>query len=365
MSNPPKTNVTPLVPARGTSRQLRSAGNVSPAQRAAVIISLLGEETARPIVEKLDDAMLFKVVEAIENISILRREQLVEIVMDFLGQLRENSGSIQGGRGKARQVLSPLLDAARLNGIFGDNFEPVSSEGFQLEILGGDVWERLQQREPSQIASYLGNHPPNVIALILRRLDPGIMSSILCLLPDEKVSPTLGAMVSNKTVAHEIEAALEKMIEVEFLSARETESSEDNSYLESIGEVLSLLPDQKRTDLVGFLKAQHEDKLTIIERGLFTIDALPEMLPRNYIPVVFKEIDPDQLLKVLASLQRSYPAVSEHLLSNISSRMAEQFREQIKDMNQVSADEAEKFQREFLVKLMELKRQGLIAMTKG
>lgn len=335
--------------------------NITASQRAAVIIALLGEAAAKPIVEKLDDAALAKVVTALENISLLAREELVEIVVDFLTQLRQNAGSMRGGRERAREVMSGLVDASRLDTLYGGAAPDAGGGG------GGstqDAWTRLRKREPRQIAEYLSRMPPNVIALVLRKFDAGIASTILCLLPDEKVSLTLGQMVAGGKVDAGIDSAIERMIEIEFLNNQEAETESADEYLETIGEVLSLIPDSKRDSLVSFLRAQHETKLPLIQKGLFTIDSLPEILPRNSVPVVFREVDNDELIKVLASLRDTYGAVSDYLLGNISSRMADQLRESIKDVPAVSKEAADNQQREFLTTLMDLKRRGLITMVR-
>lgn len=360
MTTSPKSNVTPLRPASAAPARMGRTGGgaITPSQRAAVIIALLGEAAAKPIVEKLDDAALAKVVTALEHISVLAREELAEIVIDFLTQLRATSGALRGGRGKARELLAGVVDPARLNALFGtDSGEDLSESA--------DVWERLRQREPRQVAEYLGRLSPNVIALILRKLDAGAASGILCLLPDDKVSPTLGHMVEAVKVDPSIDSVLERMIELEFLNNKEEEAQSGDGYLETIGEVLSLIPDQKRDSLVSFLRAQHEGKLAIIQKGLFTIEELPDILPRNSVPVVFREIQGDDIAKVLASLRTSYPQVNDYLLGNISSRMAEQFKDQINDMPEVPQDQADTLQRDFLTRLMDMKRRGLITMAKA
>ncbi len=359
MTTTPKSNVTPLNrPGAALPRQGRAGAVITPSQRAAVIIALLGEAAAKPIVEKLDDAALAKVVAALENISVLAREELAEIVIDFLTQLRATSGALRGGRGKARELMAGLVDAGRLNALFGAEADDSLPET-------ADVWERLRAREPRQVADYLSRLSPNVIALILRKLDAGAASSILCLLPDDKVSPTLGHMVESVKVDPGIDSVLERMIEMEFLNNQQEEAQSGDSYLETIGEVLSLIPDQKRESLMGFLRSQHESKLAIIQKGLFTIEELPDILPRNSVPVVFREIEADEIAKVLASLRTSYPQVSDYLLGNISSRMADQFRDQIADMPEVPQETADTLQRDFLTRLMDMKRRGAITMAKG
>jgi flagellar motor switch protein FliG len=347
--------------SRAAARNARNAGGITPSQRAAVIIALLGEDAAKPIVEKLDDAALAKVVSALEHISVLAREELVEIVIDFLTQLRQNAGSMRGGRERAREVLSGVVDQNRLNLLFGG---PAPDAGQGGADQGGDVWSRLRQREPRQIAEYLGRLSPNIIALILRRLDAGVSSNVLCMLPDEKVSPTLGHMVESAKIDPGVDSVIERMIEMEFLNNQDVAVQSDDSHLETIGEVLSLIPDQKRDNLVSFLRAQHETKLPIIQKGLFTIESLPEILPRNAVPVVMREVDNAVIIKLIKSLGEGSSAVSEYLLGNISSRLAEQMREEVKAAPALSQEQAEAVQREFLTLLMDMKRRGLITIVR-
>ena len=93
----PRPQAVPSAGAPAVTRQ-PAAMNVTPARRAAVIIALLGEGAARPIVEKLDDAALAKVVRELETIHVLPRDVLIEIVIDFLGHLNNNTGALRGGR---------------------------------------------------------------------------------------------------------------------------------------------------------------------------------------------------------------------------------------------------------------------------
>lgn len=358
--NTPTRRDTASLARGGAAGRAGKTSSITPSQRAAVIIALLGEGAAKPIVEKLDDAALAKVITALENISMLAREELVEIAIDFLTQLRQNAGSMRGGRERARQVMSGIVDSSRLSVLYGNAPQDAGSSPDE----GGDPWTRLQSREPRQIAEYLSRLPPNIIALVLRKLDPGMASNILCMLPDDKVSLTLGQMVTTTKVDPGIDNAIERMLEIEFLNNKTVAAESNDEYLETIGEVLSLIPDSKRDSLVSFLRTQHETKLPIIQKGLFTIESLPEILPRNSVPIVFREIDNAVMIKVLASLRGSYSAVSDYLLSNISSRMADSLREEIKDAPAPAHDVAETLQREFLTTIMDLKRRGLITIVR-
>lgn len=333
------------------------------AQRAAVIIALLGDSAAKPIVGKLDDAALARVASSLETLTYLSREDLIAVVIDFLTQLRKTSGALRGGPSRAREVIQGAVEPTRIKAIFGDD-EPVSKIVQADET--GDVWTRLSTRDAKLVAAYLNRLTPNIIALILRKLDTSIASNIICHLKDDKLGPTLGQMVEAPKLDPGIDSVIERMLEMEFLNAKSEAGAEggDESHLETIGEVLSLIPTDKRDNLVGFLKERYEAKLPLIQKGLFTVEGLPDLLPRNAVPVVFKELDQQTILRLLATFRGGHQAVSDYLLGNISSRMADQYREDLKEIGAIAPSEAETIQREFLTTLMDMRRRGMITITR-
>ena len=355
------SNVTRLNP-RAPSGSDPVLARITPAQRAAVVVAILGESAAKPIVEKLDDAALMQISAGLETVKYLDREQLVEIVMDFLQNLRQSSGAFRGGPGRARKVVESLIDQSRIDQIFG-NAEPVPEVSLDT---GSNVWERVQQKPPLQIAEYLDGLTPHIAALILRKLDTAVASDVVTNLSDEKLDKTIGYLVETDQVDPEIENVVGRMVEIEFLNNSEVANEEvgGSDNLEAVGEMLSLISAERRDRLLAFIKTEHEDKLPGIEKVLFTIEALPDMLPRNSVPVVFRELGEEQLLPVLSTLTGSAQPVADYLLSNISSRLADQFRDSLNAPNQKPVADAEATQREFLTALMSLKRRGLIVMEK-
>ena len=360
----PKSNVESLAARRGTQVATRAqvTAPVSPAQRAAVIIALLGESAAKPIVEKLDDVALAKVATALENISLLTRDELVEIVMDFIGHLRKTNGALRGGRTRAKEVLSGVVEPNRLSTLFKEDRPGITDESDAGENL--TVWERVERREPQQIAAYLSRLSPNLIALILQKLDVSVQSEVLGQMDGEKLGPMIGHMVETRKPDPGVEQVLARMIEMEFLNAVQEMAEEEGENLSTIGELLSLISAEKRDNLVSFLRAKHEDKLAGIEKSIFTIEGLPDLLPKNAVPVVFREVDQAFLLKLLGSLQASNGPVADYLLGNISSRMADQYRDDLANAEPLSAEAAEGIQREFLNVLMGLKRRDLITLER-
>ena len=355
-------NVESLAARRAQRTEGRGQPKLPPlttAQRAAVIIALLGDKAAKPIVEKLDDTAMMKVAQALEDMSMLTREQLVEVVIDFVGQLRRTNGAMRGGRENAKATLAPVLEPQRFDQIFGEELPQLDLSFIEEET----IWNRVERKGPRQIATYLSGLSPNLISLILQKLDVSAASEVLSLMEGDKLGPMIGFMVQSRKTDPGIDQVLERMVEMEFLNVVQEEEEDEGESLAGVGELLSLIPNDKRKSLVEFLRSHHQDKLEAVEKSIFTIEGLPEMLPKPAVPVVFREIEQPVLLKLLNSLRGEYQNVFDYLLGSISTRMADQYRDDLNDAERLSPETAEEVQRAFLNTLMTLKRDGQISLT--
>ncbi len=332
----------------------RSAQTYSAAQRIAVVITILGEAAARPILEKMDDETLARVSAAIETVPSLPLDAIRDIIRSFSERAQSASTALSVKRDEARKLVDGLVAARRGTGGPGEATMGTSAGGV-------DIWARLEKRPADKLGVYLSGLSPNLISLVLRRLSPNYAAEVICHVDETKLRPMLGFMVQAQASDAGIEGIVTRMIELEFLNANEDTTSEDHQHLGMLGEMLSLVPTEKRDSMVEFLRSHHEGKLASIQKSLLTIDALPDMLPRNAVPAIFRELDAQLALKLIKSLEASYPKVAEFLLANISSRLATQMREDVAGLDRVSEAEAEAVQRDTLALLMKMKRSGAIA----
>lgn len=353
----PASNVTPLRPRKQGNGNLQA---VPPARRAAVVIAMLGEQAARPIVEKLDDEALAQVAAELEAVSYLGREELTDIVMDFLQALRQTNGSFRGGKARAREIVSGFLDESRIDHVFGNGIAKPKAVS-----NSSDVWTRLEDKKPSIVADYLSRLTANISAIILRKLDVSFASEVVGHLQEPMLDSTIGYLVSGEQVDEEIEAVVAQMVEIEFLNQVQDVKPDNNANAESVGELLSLLPNHQRARIMSFIRTEHEDKFASIEKVMFTIEGLPEILPRQSVPIVFRELGEETLVPVLSTLTGPAQRVQDYLLENISSRLAIQYRDALDDPNRKPVEDAEATQRSFLTTLMSMKRQGMIVMEKS
>ena len=343
----------------------KSTLNITPSQRAAVVISMLGEEAARPIMERLDDQSVINIASSLESINYLTREQLIEIVMDFLQHLRKTSGSMRNDPEATKEFLTNVLDAPRLNLIYGDGQsleelvpEPENKEDYR------SLWEKFSKRDPAHIVKYLSGLTPNIIGLILRNLDATLCSELICMLEEDLQTKVMGQMVDPPPPSYEIDSVVARMVRMEFLLVPEEDDDDGDAQLQTVGEMLSLMPNDRRAALLKYVADSHANKVDPIQKGMFEIADIPIMLNRNQVPVLFKAIDGAVMLDILNSLKAEYQEVVDYFLNNISNRMADQMRGDLERMKAPSEAETEEIQKDFLMKMMGFKRDGLITLER-
>lgn len=340
--------------------------NISPSQRAAVVVAMLGETAAKPIIDRLDDQAIVNIASSLESINYLAREQLIEIVIDFLQQLRRSSGSMRGSPETAKEFMESVLDEPRLQVIYGGGETPLEEQVPEPENKEdfSRLWQKFAAREPNQIVKYLSGLTPNIIGLILRNVDATLCAELICRFEEDLQTKVLGEMVDPPPPSYEVDSVVARMVRIEFLLVPEDDEEDGDAHLQTLGEMLSLMPNDRRGALMDYVSQSHAGKVEPIQKGMFEISDIPVMLNRNHVPVLFKEIDQATMLEVLNCLQNEYEEVSKYFLSNISNRMADSMNDELGRMKAPNAEASEQILKDFLMKMMAFKKDGIITLER-
>lgn len=328
----------------------------TPARRAAIIISVLGETYARPIVARLDDEALGRVMLELQQISMVPQSEVVEIVVDFLETLERNTGAIRGGADRARALMTGVVEPSRLKLIVGDTDENTAP---LVESDQRTVWARLEDKPGDQIATYLDGLSPHISSIIVNNLSTAKSSEVLTYLDQEKVTSVIANLVDLPKSDDGLDMVVGRMVELEFLNKEQADAG-DAPHLAKMGEVLTLIQKPRRNLIMDFLRSSHEPQLHKIEHSFMSIDRLPELLLPTSVPVIFREIDAETMARVYVCMKAAYPEVATFLLENISSRMADQIKYDTEKTAAPDQEAIDEIERDFLTQLMMMKRRELI-----
>ena len=332
------------------------------AQRAAIVISLLGEGAARPLLEKLDDSALLRIEAELKTVSLIPKGEILRVAREFLGVLNGSTARFYSGKNQAKTLVHGIV-TERNEPVYVDIEEDEDKDLDPLEAARA-IWDKMAARPAKRVAEYLTPMTPNIIAKILRKLPPGISSEVLNALEEPKLKGVLEKLIQAEEDDPAMDAILARMVDLEFMTGGRPDGVEADEHLETVGEILSLISAEKRDSVFSFLEQEHENELISIQKSLFTVSALPETLNVRSIPTLFREIETTEMIRYLVAIKDIDSAVTEFLLSNISSRMAEQFRGEVDSHGKLAGYEVAQCERDFLAKLFDFKRLGKIEVIK-
>ena len=177
-----------------------------------------------------------------------QRIRTAQIVIEFLEFLTGTPGVLLNGKNQVRQLITQI--EAMRKSPFSD--AEVGEDGFaelDLSALGLDdepsVWERLAKHDAERVATYLNRLTPNLIALIMRQMSVTQSSEIFNFIDEDKLPNVMGYLVDTGPDDPAINEVIERMVEIEFLCSEQDVSDADREHLQSMGELLSLIPATK------------------------------------------------------------------------------------------------------------------------
>jgi flagellar motor switch protein FliG len=376
--NVPAPVSAPQTPAQGnTGSAVQSAGmqnnqafqaaqkalqNLSPPERAAAIIALLGPDHAGSVIQNIGDEHIMTFMSAYEQMRTVPRDVSLAIVAEFLTQIKQQKGAVRGGMREAKSLIDELLDADRKERLFGAEPMPIEMN-FALSEEEDDVWTRMKDADPKKLAAYLQTQRPQLVAIVISQQSPDNAGVILTDLPDDISQFVIRSMADPKEVDPQTLQIVGQVVEQEFLNVAEDEEEQADP-LSVVSSILSVLPSEKREKLMEYLFEKDADQAEKIRKGLVTFEDIPEQLPRNAVPIIFREMPEAELIKALKFGEETAPGSVEYLYSNISQRMAQQFKEQVEELTSFSKKQGEAAQSAMMTLISTLDRQGTIKLIK-
>lgn len=323
-------------------------------QRAAVVFVSLEPDMAENLADRLGPDAVERVKRALQSLSHVPREELLGAFALFLTELEARRGGLLAGEARAasllRKVLGELPDPDLMD-------EPKRKR----PQLKGSIWKRFVRLEPELISTYIEKQGATLGAIMLSRLPAESVAEVLSLLPQDISVEIIDIMAREAQPTEAAFDVVENMIAEDLLSEGSDVSKDPKLAL--IGEMLGTLPRTLREAALTRLKETDEERAGVVRSKLLSLDDIPQRLPTRSVQVIFRDISSDVLIPGLkASLARS-PEVAEFLLSNITQRMADKFREEIELYADMDARALDKASAGLLREILSLNRKGAITLT--
>ena len=333
--------------ARKSALPAVSSGFTAP-QKAALVIAALGPEAAGPIMERIEEKHLKAFADAYAHLQRVPRSEVLAIASEFVSQLQgTQDGGVNGGLKETRQLL------AHFKG--DDGAEKLVED---IDAPGGKtVWEKLEAIDEKSLAGYLEKQNPQVIAVVLSRLDTDKASNMMALLPPDLSQELVVRMAKPMPVRREALRVLGDTIDKEFLAPAK-KAAKAKKPGEAIGAMLNNMSEEQRDNLLKFIEEKTPEILEDVKSQILTFKDIPTRVPANAIPQVIRELDVQTFLKAAKYGRQNAPDAIEFMFANISQRMVQQYEEQMQELKPFTVPDAERAQAEVMAAVRRLAAAG-------
>ena len=338
------SRATGLVPSVA---ELIESEPLTKAQKAAIIIGILGADGAGPLLEQLSESSLRSFAGAMAKLRKIEPEVVKETIKEFLYELDRLDETVNGGLSSARNLLKDYVAEATLIDILDDVDTPTTS----------NVWKKLATVDDQSIAEFLTREHPQTGAGVLSKLSAEQAAQVLGRLDAERARDMVFGLTKAATLDESVIDAIGNSVGEDFL-ANHRGGSTNFKPAERIGSIMNFTTGDIRQAVLGFLDETQPELADAVKGSMFTFQDIPERIEARDVAAIVRAVDQDELLRAMKGATDNAPDTLEFLLGSISSRMAEQLREALGEIDKVKIREAEDAQNAVLKTIRELEAAG-------
>ncbi len=319
-------------------------------QKAAILMVLLGKSYSSKIYHYLSDEEIEQLTLSITGLERIESEVGAEVVEEFYQIALAQKYVTEGGMDYARDVLVAALGEEAADGL-------LSRLTSSLQVRPFDF---IRRSDPLQVCTFIQNEHPQTIALVLSYLDTSRSSMILGSLPQEMQANVIKRIARMGVVSPDYIREAERVLEHKFSTVGFTANVTVDG-IDTIVEILNSLDRSTENFILETIEHDDPELAEEIHNKLFVFEDLIK-LPNQSIQLVLKEVDNDVLTIALLAANDS---VKEKIFANVSKRLAETIKDNMKFMGPVRVRDVESAQQKIVNVARRLEDTGAIELSRG
>lgn len=319
-------------------------------QKAAILLISLGPEVASSVYKHLSEEEIEKLTLEISGVRKVESHAKEEILEEFHNIALAQDYISQGGIGYAKTVLEKALGNEQAAII-------INRLTSSLQVRPFDF---ARKADPAQILNFIQNEHPQTIALILSYLDAAQAGQILSELPQEMQADIARRIAVMDSTSPEIINEVEQILERK-LSATVTQDYTQTGGIEAVVDVLNGVDRSTERTILDALEIQDPELAEEIKKRMFVFEDIVT-LDNRAIQRVIRDCESEDLM---LSLKVSSDEVKDIIFKNMSSRMAETFKDEMEFMGPVRLRDVEEAQSRIVAIIRRLEEAGEIVVARG
>jgi flagellar motor switch protein FliG len=322
-------------------------------EKAAILLMSLGEESAIPILENMDEREIQMIGNYISSLGDVDTPSMDAVTKEFYDSVDAGTGGLGiAGMDFLKSALMKALDPAKATEILNN----ITTPG---EEMGGGL-ETVRMLEPRTVATFLVNEHPQTAAIIIAHLETVMASQTIRELPEENRMEIVRRLATLERVSPSILRELDEALQNEFRASGAVSGSKLGG-LETAAHIMGALDRATETSILSSMDEIDPDMANEIRNLRFTYEDI-QKIDDHGIQLVLKEVNNEDLL---ISLKTASDALKDKWLNNMSERAALMIREDLESMGPTKISDVEKTQSKIVGVCKKLEEEGKISIGGG
>jgi flagellar motor switch protein FliG len=287
-------------------------------QKAAVLLMALGTDRAALVLRQLREAEVTEIMSEVARLPDVSAEVIGEVLEEFEVTSQARRHMAVGGIEVAQELLQASLGTEKADEIFEQLSRTFAAAPFEF----------LRRIEPRLLLSFIRDEHPQCIALVLAHMNPDGAALVLSGLPEEEQRDVALRIATMDKTSPEIITTVETALHKRLSSVTEQGDPE--------------LADEVRSRMFVF-----EDITTIDDRA---------------VQQILRQVDSKDLALALKGVRND---VKHKVMSNLSSRAAENLEADIEVLGPVRLAAVEEAQGKVVRVIRALEEDGQIVLVRA
>jgi len=319
-------------------------------QKAAILMVLLGEETASHIYRNLSEADVQQLTQRIAELEHVKPQAAIAVLEEYHKLALTQSYLAEGGPEYAQKLLVKAFGEEGAQQLLGQVSKAMEMSVGQLESL--------QKADPQQLAKFLEVEHPQTVALILAHLNARQASTLLMRLPEEMRAESVKRLAQlrqfSPDVAQKVSVALHKRLE-----SLGEQSRRAYAGFKGAADMLNQLDPNTGKGILENIEKDDPKMALAIRNLMFTFEDLlgvPEAGIRELLGQLEK--------KTLAlALRGASEELKNLIFKSMSSRAVEMLKEDMEVLGPVRSKDVNQAQREIVDTARKLEAEGKLVLS--
>ncbi len=338
-------NLTPI------NAQKTAVGNLTQRQKAAIIVKLLLGGGVSLDELGLDADAIWKITNSMSGLGVVGKDVVDGVTAEFILEM-ERMGLV------FERDVDGSLKAME------DKIDPKTLEKIKARQSGSaedSAWRYISKTESEVLAGRIEAENPRVGAVILSKLSPAKSAEIVGQISQDAAQNILSAITKTTSVQPAVVNSIGIAL-ADSLQDKGGTGAFEESAAERIGAILNVSQSDFRDQILGNFETADPEAASQIRRLMFTFEDIPIRVVGRDISKVLRGVDDETLVMALSGAAQTAPAVKEFILTNISSRLAEQIEESIQERGAVKPKDADMAMTQVVISIKELEKSGEITL---